>query len=84
MKATPIPAPDAPREEVVQRALEMIHNTCAFDVTGLPSMTVPCGAYGGLSVGAMLVGPNWSEAKILRAARAFEGTKTDAVPPSRS
>ncbi|MDP9426653.1 MAG: amidase family protein [Actinomycetota bacterium] len=52
MKATPIPAPDAPREEVVPRALEMIHNTCALDVTGLPSMTVPCGDSEGLPVGA--------------------------------
>ncbi len=86
MKATPIPASDAPCEEVVARALEMIHNTCAFDVTGLPSMTVPCGTSEGLPIGAMIVGRNWSEANILRAARAFEGTKThDAapVPPGR-
>ena len=82
MKATPIPAPDAPREEVIQRALEMIHNTCAFDVTGFPSMTVPCGISDGLPVGTMLVGPNWGEAKILRAARAFEGTKTYEVSPA--
>ena len=81
MKATPIPAPDAPREEIVARALEMIHNTCAFDVTGLPSMNVPCGTSEGLPVGAMLAGPMGGEAKILRAARAFEGTKTyDAAP----
>ncbi len=81
IKATPIPAPDATREEVIARALEMIHNTAAFDVTGLPSMTVPCGTSEGLPIGAMLVGPNWGEAKILRAARAFEGTRTyDAAP----
>ncbi len=60
----------------------MIHNTCAFDVTGLPSMTVPCGMSEGLPIGAMLVGPNWGEAKILRAARAFEGTKTYDVSPA--
>ncbi len=72
MKATPIPAPDASREEAVQRALEMLHNTCPFDVVGYPSMTVPCGPSEGLPVGAMLVGGSWDEAKILRAARAFE------------
>nr|WP_207956284.1 amidase [Rubrobacter marinus] len=81
MKATPIPPADAPREEIVARALEMIHNTCAFDVTGLPSMSVPCGTSEGLPVGAMLVGPDWGEAKILRAARAFEGTKTYSAAP---
>src|ERR671921_567705 len=74
MKATPIPEPGAAREEVVQRSLEMIHNTCPFDVVGYPSMTVPCGLSEGLPVGAMLVGGSWHEAKILRAARAFEDT----------
>ncbi|HZC18232.1 MAG TPA: amidase family protein, partial [Rubrobacteraceae bacterium] len=74
MKATPVPEPDAPREEVVQRALEMIHNTCPLDVVGYPSMTLPCGLPEGLPVGAMLVGRNWDEANVLKAARAFEGT----------
>jgi amidase len=82
MKATPIPEPDAPREEIIQRALEMIHNTCPFDVVGYPSMTVPCGLSEGLPVGAMLVGGSWHEAKILRAARAFEAS--DAPDASRS
>jgi amidase len=82
MKATPIPEPDAPHEEVVQRALEMIHNTCPFDVVGYPSMTVPCGFSEGLPVGAMLVGGSWDEAKILKAARAFEAAGSyDATRP---
>jgi amidase len=81
MKATPVPAPDAPREEVVQRALEMIHNTCPFDVVGYPSMTFPCGISENLPVGAMLVGGNWEEAKILKAVRALEGTGTYAAHP---
>ena len=37
-------------------------------------MTVPCGLSEGLPVGAMLVGGSWNEAKILRAARAFEAS----------
>jgi amidase len=80
MKATPNPEPDAAREEVVQRALEMIHNTCPLDVVGYPSMTVPCGVSEDLPVGAMLVGGRWSEAKILRAARAFETSGTYDSP----
>jgi amidase len=81
MKATPIPDPDAPREEVVQRALEMIPNTCPLDVVGYPSMSFPCSLSEGLPVGAMLVGGSWEEAKVLRAARAFEGTGAYAVRP---
>ena len=33
MKATPLPGPGASRAEYVQRALEMIVNTCPFDIT---------------------------------------------------
>jgi amidase len=72
MKATPIPAPDAPLAEVCQRAFEMLANTCAFDVTGHPALTLPCGAHDGLPAGAMLIGKHWDEATIYRAAHAFE------------
>lgn len=76
MKATRLPAPDAPIEEVVARALEMLPNTAPFDVSGHPAMSVPCGTSEGLPVGMMLVGRKWDEASVLRAARAFEQTGT--------
>lgn len=72
MKATPIPSPNASREEYVARALEMIPNTCPFDVTGHPAITVPCGHSNGLPVGMMLVGRHGEDATLLRAADAFE------------
>jgi amidase len=72
MKATPIPAPTASREEYVARALEMIPNTCPFDVTGHPALTVPCGMSDGLPVGMMLIGRHWEDGLVLRAAHAFE------------
>jgi amidase len=72
MKATPIPAPTASREEYTARALEMITNTCPFDVTGHPAMNVPCGLSNGLPVGMMLIGRRGAESTILRAADAFE------------
>ncbi|TCJ18904.1 amidase [Rubrobacter taiwanensis] len=81
MKATPIPPPDAPREEVVARALEMIPNTAPFDVSGHPAMNVPCGLSDGLPVGLMLVGRRWEEATVLRAARAFEQASGYTVRP---
>lgn len=79
LKATKIPAADAPIEEVVARALEMIPNTAPFDVTGHPAMNVPCALSDSLPVGMMLVGRKWDEETVLRAARAFEQTGTYSV-----
>jgi amidase len=76
LKATKIPEPDAPREEVIARALEMIHNTAPFDVSGHPAMNLPCGLSEGLPVGVMLIGRKWDEETVLRAAHAFEQTGT--------
>jgi len=72
MKPTPFPAPNSSREEYFQRALEMIGNTCPFDITHHPAMTVPCGMVGGLPIGMMLIGKHYDEATIYRAAAAFE------------
>jgi len=72
LTATPIPKPGAPVEEVVGRAFEMLPNTCPFDVTGHPAMSVPCGKLDGLPVGMMLIGKHYDEATIYRAAYAFE------------
>jgi amidase len=72
MKATPLPAPNATREEYVQRALEMISNTAPFDLTHHPAMSLPCGMADGLPIGLMLVGKHFDEPTIYRAAYAFE------------
>jgi amidase len=84
LKATPLPAADAPVEEYVARALEMIPNTAPFDVTGHPAMSVPCAISAGLPVGMMLVGRDGDEATILRAADAFERElfQPPAPPPA--
>ncbi len=72
MKATPLPGPNASRDEYVARALEMIPNTCPFDVTGHPALTVPVGKSEGLPVGMMLIGRHWEDGTVLRAGHAFE------------
>jgi len=72
MKATPLPKPDASREEYVTRALEMIANTAPFDLTHHPSMSIPCGMVDGLPIGLMLTGRHFDEPTIYRAAEAFE------------
>ena len=72
MKATPIPAQDAPLALYCQRAFEMLANTAPFDVSGHPAMNVPCGLSAGLPVGMQLVGAHYNESTIYRAAHAFE------------
>ncbi|MEM7500158.1 MAG: amidase [Pseudomonadota bacterium] len=72
MRATPLPGPDAPLAEILQRAFEPLENTAPFDVTGHPAMSIPCAMEDGLPVGAMLVGRHWAESTIYQAAAAFE------------
>ena len=72
LKATPLPGPEASREEYIQRALEMISNTAPFDLTHHPAMSIPCGMADGLPVGLMLIGKHFDEPTIYRAAYAFE------------
>lgn len=70
--ATTIPASDAPVGEVLARALEMIPNTCPFDVTGHPACSVPAGQVDGLPVGLMIIGRKFDDATVLRVAHALE------------
>ncbi|MCW5619664.1 MAG: amidase [Burkholderiales bacterium] len=72
MKAQPLPPADAPREVYFQRALEMIGNTCPFDISHHPAMTLPCGMIDGLPAALMLIGKHFDELTIYRAAHAFE------------
>jgi amidase len=72
MKATPIPKPNASREEYIMRALEMITNTAPFDLTHHPAMSIPCGMIDGLRAGLILIARHFHESTIYRAADAFE------------
>ena len=70
--APPIPAQDAPASEIVARALEMVPNTPAFDLTGHPAISLPCGTVDDMPVGLMLIGRHFDEMTVYRAAHAFE------------
>ena len=72
MQASVLPADGAPREEIIARALEMIANTCATDVTGHPACTSPRDSRTGSPTGLMIVGRHWDDATVLRVAHAFE------------
>ncbi|HEV7535693.1 MAG TPA: amidase [Acidimicrobiia bacterium] len=72
MLPTALPAPDAPREEYVARAFEMVQNTAPFDVSGHPAISVPCQPAGSLPIGLMIVGRHFADATVLRVAAAAE------------
>ena len=72
MKAQPLPAPTDPLAMQIQRAFEMVGNTCPFDTSGHPAMSLPCGLSEGLPVGMMLIGKHYQESTVYRAAGAFE------------
>ncbi|MGE3272229.1 MAG: amidase [Chloroflexota bacterium] len=58
--------------------------TYPFNLTGEPAITVPCGLSSeGLPVGLQIVGPRFSEGRVLRAAAAFEAAQpwNDLRPP---
>lgn len=72
--AQPLPSATASLTDYVARAFEMIGNTAAFDVTGHPAMSIPCGQVEGLPVGMMLVARHYGESTLYQAAAAFEAS----------
>ena len=59
-------------DQVMQTAFGNTLNTCQFNATGHPAISIPCGQIDGLPVGLMLVGRHHAEQTIYRAAYAFE------------
>ena len=46
--------------------------TIGANLAGLPAMSIPCGFQSGLPVGLQLIGPHFSESRILSAAHAYQ------------
>lgn len=63
---------EASQEAIMEQTLNAIFNTCQFDATGHPAMSIPCGEREGLPIGMMLVAKHYDEPTIYRAAHAFE------------
>ena len=78
MPTTPIPAPRISglmKDRSLLRPTELLllRNTRPVNVWGLPAISVPCGFTSqGLPIGLQIVGPPGGEAKVLRAAYAYE------------
>jgi amidase len=47
-------------------------NTCPFNYTGLPALSIPCGKSEGLPVGLQLVAPHFREDLLIRVAHAYQ------------
>jgi aspartyl-tRNA(Asn)/glutamyl-tRNA(Gln) amidotransferase subunit A len=51
----------------------IVSNCAPFNVMGLPAISLPCGfSKSGLPIGLMIVGPTFSEGKVLALAQAYE------------
>ncbi len=73
MMASKIPPADAPLATILQHSWEQITNTCPFNVTQHPAISIPCGfGEGDRPIGLMLVAKHWQESTLYRAAEAFE------------
>ena len=66
-----LPSVEEDRMTYVANALNMVHNTAPINLTGHPSISVPCQAVSGLPVGLMLTGRWMDDATVLRAANAY-------------
>jgi amidase len=71
----PLVADGCSIEENMGAALDMLSNTCPFDVSGHPAVSVPCGLADDLPIGLMLVGRQFDDLTVLQAADAVETSK---------
>jgi len=70
---TPIAAPPRLGQDAVEAAARLTSFTAPFNLTGVPAISIPCGfTKQGLPVGLQLASAPWTEAKLLRIARAYE------------
>jgi aspartyl-tRNA(Asn)/glutamyl-tRNA(Gln) amidotransferase subunit A len=61
------------REETDVPRNPELENTGAFNIYGIPAISIPCGfTSAGLPVGLMFAGPRFSEGRVLALAHAFE------------
>ena len=79
MPTTPMKAPRRPGAEMSERdriilavGIDSSRNVAPFDVSGHPSLSVPCGRSDGLPIGLSVVGKKFDDATVLRVGRSVE------------
>ena len=73
--ANPASQQAASDAEIMAAAFGNTLNTCQFNATGHPAISIPCGRIDGLPAGLMLVARHFDEKTLYRAAHAFEQTR---------
>ena len=81
----PLPAFEAgveyPQRGEASRWTDWTPFSYPFNLTQQPAISVPCGlTAAGLPIGLQIVGRNWDDAKVLRAAHAFEQAQPFKMP----
>lgn len=71
-RATKMPDRYASPLELVSNQLSVLRNTSVADLTGHPSISIPCGLRDGLPVGLMLTAKHFDDATLIAASAAFE------------
>ena len=56
----------------MEKAFELTPNTCPFNVSGHPALSINAGFSAGLPVGMMIVGRKFDESTVLNVAYAYE------------
>lgn len=73
MPTCPVTAPPVEGPDALEQARLLTRFTAPFNLAGTPALALPCGySSDGLPISLQICGPPWSEAKILRAAHAYE------------
>ncbi|XP_022805655.1 uncharacterized protein LOC111342803 isoform X2 [Stylophora pistillata] len=71
-KARPLPPPNISLREYMTCCSENYINTCTFNMTGHPALSINAGVSDGLPVGMMIVGRKFDEATVLNVGYAYE------------
>jgi len=58
--------------ESLNRGVLLLNNTMAFNLSGHPAISIPCGMRGGFPVGLQLIGRQYDEMTVFKVAKAFE------------
>jgi len=70
---TPIAAPTIAGHDAVEQAARLTRFTAPFNLTGLPTLSIPCGfSSEGLPIGMQITARAWADAKALNAGYAYE------------
>ena len=76
LPSTPISAPLIEGSDALEQARRLTRFTAPFNASGLPALSMPCGfTSSGMPIGLQIVGAHWAEAKVLRAAQAYESSE---------